>query len=149
VISGAVLIQGELAPAPKGKLVAARLVVPVSYGHSMANGKLGAVFLTSPVKPGEPCDFKQLDNIAGTTVVPLQPPDSPEYKPAKSFPIDVTRAVKGVVAGGEKFHGIALRIVPDRSVDDGYTVRCRISPQEKIYLELDYSAGDSQAVPGK
>ncbi len=149
VISGAVLIQGEFAPVPNRKLLAARLVVPVSYGHSMANGKLGAVFLTSPVKPGEPCDFKQLDNIAGTTVVPLQPPDSPEYKPAKSFAIDVTRAVKGVVAGGEKFHGIALRIVPDRSVDDGYTVRCRISPQEKIHLELDYSASDSPAVPGK
>jgi len=33
-----------------------------------------------------------------------------------------------------------LRIVPDRGVDDGYTVKCDISPTAKVYLEIDVAA---------
>jgi hypothetical protein len=149
VISGAVLVDGDLSSLPGKKLVAARLVVPVLHGHSMAGGKLGAVFLTSPIKPGQPCDFKQLGNIAGSTVVPVQPQQAPEYKPAKAFAIDVTRAIKEIASGDGKFNGIALRIVPDRSVDDGYTVRCRIAPREDFYLELDLTADDKTTNPSK
>ena len=140
VIRGAVLVDGDLPVDAKRKLVAARLVVPVSHGHSNANGKVGAVFLAEAIKPGEACSFKRLDDVAGTTVVPVQPGDTSEYKPAKPFAIDVTRSVKAVVSGAAPWHGVALRIVPDRSVDDGYTVRCRVAPRETIYLELDFKA---------
>jgi len=43
---------------------------------------------------------------------PLQPSGTPEYKPAKPFTIDVTRAMKAIAAREQTFHGIALRIVP-------------------------------------
>ena len=36
-----------------------------------------------------------------------------------------------------KFNGLALRIVPDRGIDDGWTVRCDISPTDKLYLEIE------------
>ena len=55
-----------------------------------------------------------------------------------------------IASGDEKFNGIALRIVPDRSIDDGYTVRCRIAASlEKVYLELDLTADDKATNPSK
>ncbi|MCX6905124.1 MAG: hypothetical protein NTW03_16925 [Verrucomicrobia bacterium] len=137
VIAGAVIVTGELANLPAKGLAAARLVVPVTLGHNKAAGKLGVVFLKSPVEPGKACAVRELNDIAATTVIPKQPEDTPEYKPAKLFSIDVTRAVKAVSSGENKFNGLALRMVPDRGTDDGYTIRCDIPPAEKIHLEMD------------
>jgi hypothetical protein len=137
VIAGAVIIAGELRDLPTKGLAAARLVVPVTQGHNKAPGKLGVVFLNSTVTSGQACDVKGLTGVAGTIIIPRQPDDVPEYKPAKLFTIDITRAVKAVAAGEATFNGLALRIVPDRGVDDGYTIRCDVSPTEKIYLEVD------------
>ena len=137
VIAGVVVFDGRLKELPAGKLAAARIVFPVVSGHNKANGKVGVVFLSSAVEKGKIVDFKSLDTPAGTMIVPMQPAETPEYKPAKPFEIDVTRAVKAIVRGEMSFHGIALRIVPDRGVDDGYTVRCTVSPNEKAYLEVD------------
>jgi hypothetical protein len=117
----------------------ARIVFPVIAGHNKAAEKIGAVFLESPIDKAQPIDFKSFDAIAGSVVVPVQPDGSPEYKPAKTFAIDVTRRVKEIAAHEQKFNGIALRIVPDRGVDDGWTVRCQISSAEKAWLEIETS----------
>ena len=75
-----------------------------------------------------------------TVVIPKQPEGTPEYKPAKMIPIDITRGIKAVAAGESKFNGFALRIVPDRGVDEGYSVRCDVSPTDKVSLEIDVFA---------
>ena len=134
--AAAVLVGGDLKKLPQAKIAAARLIVPVAEGHSMAPGELGAVFLDAQVEKSASCNFDKLDPIAGTVVVPQQPRETPTYQPARPLAIDVTRAVKEITAG-RKFSRLALRIVPDRGVDDGYTVRCRISKIEPIVLEID------------
>jgi hypothetical protein len=136
VIRGAVLIDGDLGTLPKKNVASARLVVPVVHGHSMTSEKLGVVFSKRPLEKGKPCDFADIDSIAGSAVVPLQPRETPEYRPAKPVAVDVTRSVKEIAAG-EKFNGLVVRIVPDRGIDDGYTVRCKVSPVDQIYLEVD------------
>ena len=137
VVAGAVIVTGELVSLPAKGLAAARLVVPVTLGHNKAAGKLGVVFLKSPVEPGKACAVRELSDIAATTVIPKQPEDTPEYKPAKLFSIDITRAVKAVASGENKFNGLALRMVPDRGTDDGYTIRCDIPAAEEMHLEMD------------
>ena len=147
VIEGAVIYNGDLKGLPPAKAIAAaRLMVPVISGHNKASEKLAAVFLATPVEKGKALDFKELDNTAGATIVPVQPDDNPEYKPAKPFLIDVTSAVKSIASGGSKFNGVALRIVPDRGTDDGWTVRCKISPKDAAYLEIDTVADDTSSV---
>ena len=147
VIRGAVLIGGEIR-GPAKNLLAARLLLPVLRGHTQASEKLGVVFLKNALGPNDTLDYKELADVAGSTIVPVQPSESAEYKPAKSFAVDVTPAVRKVLSGMEKFQGLAVRILPDRAVDDGYTVRCLLSPDEKIVLELDYTT-DEAASPAK
>jgi hypothetical protein len=137
VIAGAVILTGQIQGLPAGKLAAARLLVPVTQGHNKAPGKLGVVFMGSPVEPGKPIDVTQLNDIAGSAIIPQQPASQPDYQPAKVFPIDVTRGIQAVASGETKFQGLALRIVPDRSVDDGYTVHCDVSAAGPIYLEVE------------
>ena len=137
VVRGAVLVGGDLNDLPKKNVAAVRLVVPVVQGHSMASGKLGVVLLKTPVEKGKGCGFRELDHSAGWAIVPMQPGETPEYRPAKPISIDVTRAMKEIAAGSRKFSGLALRMVPDRGVDDGYTVRCQVSTTEPIFLEVD------------
>lgn len=144
VIEGAVEYAGELKGLPPVKsLAAARLIVPVISGHNKASEKIAAVFLASPVEKGKACDFKDLENTAGSAIVPMQPAGTSEYKPAKPFAIEVTGAVKSIAAGESKFHGVAVRIVPDRGIDDGWTVRCKLSASEPAILEIDAYADDN------
>jgi hypothetical protein len=138
VIEGAVVFDADLKGLPAVKNMAgARIVFPVTSGHKKVGEKVGAVFLSSPIEMGKALNFAGLETLAGTAIVPVQPEQTPQYTPAKNFAIDVTRAVKEVATHDQAFHGIALRIVPDRGVDDGYTVRCVVSPAEKAYLEVD------------
>lgn len=143
VIESAVEYWGELNGLPVVKNIsAARLVVPVVSGHNKAGAKVGVVFFASPVTKGKGCDFKDLENVAGTALIPMQPAGEAEYKPAKEFGIDVTSAVKAIARGETKFNGLGLRIVPDRGIDEGWTVRCLISPGAGAYLEVDTFADD-------
>jgi hypothetical protein len=137
VSAGAVILTGAIKDLPAKGLAAARLLVPVTQGHNNAPGKLGVVFLKNPVEPEKACNVKQLGEVAATTLVPKQPAETPEYKPAKQLVVDLTRGVKAVASGEMKFNGLALRMVPDRGTDEGWTVRCDISPTEKICLEVD------------
>jgi len=140
VVRGVVEITGDLKGLPSKGLAAARLVVPVSVGYDKTACKLGAVLLQQPVEAGKACDVKTLDEPVGSAIVPKQPSETPTYAPAKAIAIDVTHGLKAVAAGERPFHGFALRIVPDRSTDDGYTVRCTIAPTEQIWLEVDVYA---------
>lgn len=140
VVAGAILLTGELKGLPASGLAAARLMVPVTRGHEKAAARLGAVWLKHPVEPGRAGEVKALVEPVATAVIPRQPEGAPEYRPARVFPLDVTRAVKALAAGESRFHGLALRVVPDRGTDEGWTVRCDISPTDPICLEVDFFA---------
>jgi len=140
VIAGVVVVSGalrELESLTGRDVAAARLIVPVRQGHTKAPGKLGVVFLDRRIAPGQAADVKKLTGIAATALIPRQPADTPEYRPAKRIIMDVTRPLKAIASGEREFRGLALRIVPDRGTDDGWTVRCDIPPAEPILIELD------------
>ncbi len=140
VVAGAILLSGALGALPVKGLAAARLTALVTQGHPKAPGRLGVVFLRKPIQPGQACDLKELADVAATALVPRQPEDAPEFKPAARVVLDVTRAVKAVAAGETRFHGLALRMVPDRATDEGWTVRCEFSAGDPIHLEVDVFA---------
>jgi len=56
---------------------------------------------------------------------------------SRGFSPAVPRHVRALINGDAKFRGYALRIVPDRSVDDGWTVRVQLPEQPQVYLEVD------------
>jgi hypothetical protein len=140
VVAGAVIVTGDLTGLPAKGLAAARLFVPVTQTHNKAPARLGVVFLRQTVRPGQSFDLKALGEPVGTTILPKQPDDTPQFTPARYFAVDVTRACRALAAGETTFHGLALRLVPDRGVDDGWTVRCDVSPTDKLYLEVDVYA---------
>jgi hypothetical protein len=139
VAAGAMILDGDLKNSlpEKKNIVAARLRVPVSQSHDQAQTQLGAVLLRSAVEKGRGIEVRSLDEISGAVVLPRQPADNPEYKPAKVFAIDVTRPLRRIAGGEAKFHGFALRVVPNRGIDDGWTVRCTIATSEAPELEID------------
>lgn len=138
VESVALLIGGELKNLPPLKeLAAARLVFPAVRAHDKAPTKLGVAALRAPFVPGTAYNFDQLGEVISTTILPVQPADAPAWNPAREFKLDVTRHLRALVNGDTKFHGYALRVVPDRSVDDGWTVRVQLPASPKVYLELD------------
>ena len=128
------LIGGRLAglPGPRG-FKAARLCIPVTNSNPKAAVQVGASLLAEPVVKMKPYDFKHLGEVVGTTVVPKMAAPAA----AKYYKIDVTRALKRVAAGEAPFHGLAVRVVPNRSIDDGWTVRIDITRDQPTYLELD------------
>jgi len=134
----AFLIGGELKGLPAVKdLAGARLVFPTIRAHAEAPTKVGVVALKAPFEAGRKYDFANLGDLLGTVVVPRLGKDAPDWNPPKELKVDVTRAVRAVAAGDAQFAGFALRVVPDRGVDEGWTVRIHIPKQPKIQLELD------------
>jgi hypothetical protein len=134
----AFLIGGDLKGLPPMKdLAGARLVFPAFRSHPEAPTKVGVVALKAPFEAGQKYDFANLGDVLGTVVVPKLAKDASDWMPAKEFKVDVTRAVRAVAAGEGKFAGFALRVVPDRGVDEGWTVRIHIPKAPKVYLEID------------
>ncbi len=140
VVSAVAVITGDLTGLPVKDIAAARLMVPVVRGHSSARGQLGVVFLKEAPVKGTALDLNALPEPQGSGQIPKQPAETPEYKPAKVFPVDITKPIKAIAAKEVAFNGLAVRIVPNRSVDEGYTVRCEVSPSEKIILQVDVYA---------
>jgi hypothetical protein len=138
VDSIAFLIGGELTglAAPKD-LAGARLVFPTIRAHPEASTKVGVVALKAPFEAGQKYDFANLGDVLGTVVIGKLAKDAPDWDPPKEFKVDVTRAIRAVAAGEAKFNGFALRVVPDRGVDEGWTVRIHIPKKPKVYLEID------------
>jgi hypothetical protein len=141
------LIGGELKTLPNPRdIAAARLVFPVVHGHDKAATQVGATLLKAPFEANKPFAFEGLGDVIGSTVVPQQP-GGKDYAPPRTFAIDVTRALKQVAAGEARFHGFALRVVPNRGVDDGYITRIDMPSAAPVRLELDVY--EHQASGGK
>jgi hypothetical protein len=131
------LVGGEVKDLPPARdIVSARLVLPVLRGHPKAATKVGVTLLTAPFQAGKPFDFKGLGDLAGTAVIPVQPAGG-DYQPPRPFAVDVTRVVKRVAAGETVSHGFALRVVPDRSVDEGYITRLDLPRDARLQLEIE------------
>jgi hypothetical protein len=129
------LIGGELKDLPSAKeIAAAKLVVPVKRGHEKANVKLGASLLQGPFEAGKAIDYKRLGDVTGFAVVPK---NSADFEPAKEIAIDVTRAVKQIAAGESKFSGLALRVIQDRAIDEGWLTRVDLPAGARPTLVLE------------
>lgn len=110
--------------APTGKLPAADRLVratlefAVVASHDKAPALVAAVPLLAAVEAGRAYELKQLGAPLGTTTVKQGLGPAPTR-----CAIDLTRAAKAGLPGG-----LALRILPTRSVDDGWTVRVTPDP---------------------
>jgi hypothetical protein len=138
VPSLAYVIAAELPQLPPLKeLAAARLIVPVSRAHPNGSTKLGVVALRSSTVQGEHFDFKKLGDTLGTAIVPTLADNAPSWSPPKEIALDVTRYMKSIMIGETKHQGFALRVIPDRSVDEGWTVRVHVPPSPPVRIEFD------------
>lgn len=135
------LIAGELKdlPAPRD-IASARLVLPVVRGHPEAPTRIAAMLLSAPIQKGKAYDFKNLGGVLGTAIVPKTPAGE-DFDPPREFPLDVTRGLKRLAGGEGSFCGFGIRTVPDRSVDDGWTVRVNVATNVKPRLEVEVYAG--------
>ena len=134
------LVAGDLAGLPPAReIVAARLVIPVVRGHAKAATAVGVTLPDASIGAGGPSAFEHLGEVAGTVVVPRQPGEA-DYSPPRPFAADVTRAVKRIASGAVPFRGFAIRVVPDRAVDDGYITRIDLPDAAPPVLELDVYA---------
>ena len=146
----ALLISGELKGLPTLKdLAGARLVFSASGAHDKAPTKLGVTALRAPFVPGTAFDFNSIGEVLVTTTLPKLDPGAPAWNPAREFTFDVTRHLRAIMNGDAKFHGFSLRVVPDRSVDDGWTVRVQVPPQPKLFLEIDSYTDAPSTTTGK
>jgi hypothetical protein len=115
------------------KLAGAKLVFYVDESHNKAPMQAAVVMLDAPFTPGEPYGFSKLGQTTGTTIVAQGNGPGDPFVPPRRYEIDVSRAVRAW-ARGEPRHGLALRIVPNRGVDDGWTVR--FTPNREKPAEL-------------
>ncbi|HAK94964.1 MAG TPA: hypothetical protein DCM87_08160, partial [Planctomycetes bacterium] len=125
-------VEGVPWPAP-GDLASAKLVFEVIESHDKADMQAAAAILAAPFEAGKPYDFKNLGAVAGSTIVKRGGGAGAPLDAPRRYEIDVTRAVRAW-ANGAPAHGLALRIVPNRGVDDGWTVR--FTPNDKKPPEL-------------
>lgn len=133
----AIIVKGDLSSLPKpGDIASARLLVPVIRSHDKGATKMGVTLLAAPAEPGKPLDFAKLGEVIGTANIPRQP-TSGDYAPPKPFATDITRALKMLAAGEARFHGFAIRTVPDRGVDEGWITRLDLPAGAKVTLEVE------------
>jgi hypothetical protein len=114
-------------------LASAKLIVYVHESHNRAPMQAAAVALDTPFESGKPYDFSKLGRTLGSTIIQQGNGPGAPFQPPRRYEIDVTRAIRAV-SRGEPFHGLALRIVPNRGVDDGWTVR--FTPVKEKPVEL-------------
>ena len=128
------LVDFDVANLPDMKLLAsAKLVFYVVEAHDKAPMQVAAVALDTPFEEGKPYDFSKLGQTLGWTIVGRGEGPGAAFVPPRRYEIDLTRTVRAW-SRGEKFDGLALRIVPNRGVDDGWTVR--FTPNKEKPAEL-------------
>ncbi len=116
-------------------LASATLSVYVHESHDRAPMQAAAVAIESPFEPGQPYDFAKLGETLGSTILAQgKGPGAPFVPPAR-YEIDITRAVRNWTRG-EPFHGLAVRIIPNRGVDDGWTVRFTPAKEKPVELQI-------------
>ncbi len=127
----------DLGDLPDAKdLAAAKLLVYVEESHNKAPMQAAAVSLNAPFEVGQPIDFNQLGQVVGTTIVARGNGPGAPFVPPRRYEIDVTRLIRSWSRGAPQ-HGLAVRIIPNRGVDDGWTVR--FTPERRKPLELEIS----------
>jgi hypothetical protein len=122
-------------------LAGAKLIVYVHEAHNKAPMQAGAVMLGGAFEPGKPYDFSQLGRTVGTTIVASGNGPGEPFVPPRRYEIDVTGAVRAWIRG-EPRHGLALRIIPNRSVDDGWTVRFTPAREKPVELQIASYSGE-------
>ncbi len=128
------LVDFDTAKLPAVKdLASARLILYVEEAHEKASMQAAAVMLDAAFEPGRPYDFAKLGQHVGTTVV--QQGTGALFAPPRRYEIDVTKAVRAW-AGGVKPYGLAVRIVPNGGVDNGWTVRFTPAQDKSAELEI-------------
>jgi hypothetical protein len=129
------LADFELVDLPSARsLAAAKLILYVEEAHNEAAMQAAAVPLNAPFEVDRPFDFDQLGQVVGTTIVARGNGPGAPFVPARRYEIDVTRLLRSWSRGVPQ-HGLAVRIVPNRRVDDGWTVR--FTPKRETPLELE------------
>lgn len=120
-------------------LAAARLVIPVARGHAQAPTKLGLVALRANPSEKQPFDFSQLGEVLTTGIVPTLADNAPSWSPEnpQEVSFDITRYLRARQLQQKAHHGFALRVIPDRNIDDGWTVRVHLPQNPKPRLEID------------
>ncbi|MDQ3812799.1 MAG: hypothetical protein M3347_02480, partial [Armatimonadota bacterium] len=135
------LIGGEINDLPPRRAIAAaRVVLPILQGHAKAKTRLDVVTLTQPFEANQTYDLKHLGAAIGTVIIDQQPAGVETYSPPQEFKADVTRYLKLLAASEAKFQGWALRVVPDRGVDDGWTTKAQLAKDAPLFLEIDVYA---------
>ncbi len=135
------MVGGEIKDLPQPRDIAeARLVLPVNFGHEKAPSRLDIVPLMESYDPQKAYNFKGFGEAIGTVTIDQQPAGIAAYSPPKEFRADITRYIKTLAAGEAKFQGCAVRVVPDRSIDDGWTVKTQFAKDAPIYIEIDVYA---------
>jgi len=114
-------------------LASAKLVLYVEEAHDKAPMQVAAVMLDAPFEPGQPYDFAKLGQNVGSTIMDKGP--GGPIAPPRRYEIDVTRAVRAW-ARGDKCYGLGVRIVPNRGIDDGWTVRFTPARGNPAELEI-------------
>ncbi|MDA1140721.1 MAG: hypothetical protein O3B01_19320 [Planctomycetota bacterium] len=121
-------------PAQKD-IASAKLILYVHESHDRAPMEAAAVMLNAPFESGKPYDFNNLSGAIGsTTVAKGNGPGAPSVPPLR-YEIDVTRAVRAWAKGSDA-NGLGLRLVPNRAIDDGWTVRFTPAQGKPVELEI-------------
>jgi hypothetical protein len=83
--------------------------------------------------PKRTTHLPQLGDVVGTGIVRRGNGPGDPFVPPQRCEIDVTRLVRGWIRD-EPNRGVGLRIIPNRGVDDGWTVR--FTPVKEKPVEL-------------
>lgn len=119
----------------KKQLASAKLVFYVEEAHEKAPMEVAAVPLAAMFEPGQPFDFAKLGRPIASTVVAKGGGPDVRLSPPRRYEIDVTREVRGWI-GSRESRGLGLRIVPNKGVDDGWTVRFTPDREKPVELEI-------------
>ena len=123
-------------PDPK-QLAAAKLVVYVIESHDRAPMQVAAVALEAPFDPEKAYDFANLGNTLGSTIFAKGGGPDVFFDPPRVYELDVTREVRAWARGEKKPYGLAVRIIPNRGVDDGWTVRFSPAKDKPVELRIE------------
>ena len=117
----------------------AKLVVNVTEAHEKAPSQAAAVLLDAPFTPGQKFPFAALGQTVGTATVGKG--EATPFATARPYEIDVTAAVRAWIKG-KKPDGLAVRVVPNRGIDEGWTVRFTPDKQQPVELRITTTTGD-------
>ena len=118
----------------------AKLTLAVRESHDKAPAQAAAVLVDANFKASAPFNFAGLGRTVGTAVVEKGNGPGTPFDPPRTYTLDVSPAVRAWIKDGRS-HGLGVRIVPNRAVDDGWTVRFTLDKQQPAKLEIISATG--------